>query len=360
MMKIFTKILFILLLTTSLQANELWLTAPGKYYYWIKSGNDPKTIQVLTIQDGYYKFYKDEDFAKIAEQFNNLTSLSFNVNEALSDASLLCLAKLPKLKELHFRENAHFSDRGLLAASRLVPQIEVLSLEGPLPMITGESFVEVIKNLPHLRFLRIDRGVFHHQTFLPWRILTKALINTKIEELTLAGGFDTGKGNEAIKAWAKAFSKMPVLQKIELSSMKETSSRIIFEALESGKPDLEHVTLSYSALSYTDVNPFPSRLKSLCFKGYIWADETKTHSQAVTELILLASDLLHLEILEIYPFTYEEDSLLQLQESVGGAFPSLKILRLHSNDYKHVGPIAHAIKQKRPDLQVFLDNAEIR
>lgn len=347
------------------QAKELNFNSKSSFTQWMDTGRDPQKITNLSIQDGWSsrnieyipgEEFRNEDFAQISQEFTNLTALRFSMNSALSDSSLQYVRNFPQLRKVSIRE-ARFSDQGLLLLAQNAPQLESLSLTGSLPNMRGNTFIQVLKTLPKLSSLTIDRGSPHAQNFIAWRFVAFALPNTSLRKLSFVYNYDVGRGQTAEEVWSDAFSKMQNFEHLELTLMQETPSRTLLNALKIAKPDLARLSLTATSLNLGEENPFPLQLKMLTIGGYLpWGD----HAKNLTSLILLASDLSSLETLEISPSTYRKEPMNILEKSILEKFTSLKILRLFQADsYKHLLEMGQRIKQQRPNLQVFVDGKEL-
>jgi hypothetical protein len=354
-------ILFALFIFNAVHAKQVNFISKTDFYNWIEKGKNAQSVDALTLQDGWSsremefisgEHFQDADFVYISQEFTNIKYLKFNLNSELTDHSLKNLQSIPFLQEIFFRET-NFSDIGLLSLTQATPQLKALTFEGPHPRISGTTFKEVLKGLPNLRYLQIDRGYPHASNAMPWNNLAQALEDSQIEELVFANSYDLGKDK---KIWSHTFLKMPYLQHIELSRMNEDQTQVVLEALQEGKPTLRE--LSLTATSINDKTTLPANLKTLRISGYIFSND---YPKLLTNLITAASDLPELETLDLIPCTYVQEPLLALEALILTKYRSLKTLYLHNSDtYKHVHTIGLSLKEKRPELEVFVDGKEIK
>lgn len=350
-------LLFVLLIFNAVHAKQVNFISKTDFYNWIEKVKNAQSVDALTIQDGWSsremefisaEHFHDEDFAYISQEFINLRYLNFNLNSELTDHSLKNLQTLTSLQELVFRET-NFSDSGLLFLPQVVPQLKSLTFRGPHQRINGSTFNEVLKGLPNLVCLQIDRDYPHATHSIPWRQLTQSLEDSNIEELVLANGYDLGNDKSV---WSHTFSKMPSLKHIELIRMNENQAQLILESIHKLNE------LSLTATSINDKTHLPAKLKTLRISGYIFSND---YPKLLTSLLTSASDLPELETLDLIPCTYVQEPLLALETLILTKYPSLKTLYLHNSDtYKHVHTIGLSIKEKRPELQVFVDYKEIQ
>lgn len=249
--KLYLVSLFILFTTFPLFGSELKFICRSDMYKWFETAHDFSSIEHISIQDGWssrnsdFKLnesYMDEDLDFITQHFSKLRSLEFNLNTQITDQSMPSLQRLTKLKEVTLRETINISDYGLFLMGTYSPQIESLSLIGPLPQIQGKTLHELFDTLPNLHSFLI--GVTTKVPEVPsWITLSKSLENTTISKLEFSG-YDVGSNDEALEAWTATFETMLNLKEIDLDRLEVTQGQMLLSALEKGH-SLKTLTIRY-------------------------------------------------------------------------------------------------------------------
>ena len=139
----------------------------------------------LGEDNGFYtSFLTDKDVAYVVRRFPRLCSLTLTGNSHVTDAALVEIARLPKLRELnisgcditvngmatlpeglesialgdyqkHTDTRRLLSDEGVTAAARRCPRLRTLNLECT-DAVTDAAIIEVANLCPHLQTLNLD------------------------------------------------------------------------------------------------------------------------------------------------------------------------------------------------------------